>query len=108
MEEREDGTKVLTGVLNFALAKEAIVVLKKVDGEYRLLALSGDGRNIDHSPQSLLSFVDPVVPCSWCPGKTEKAPATWIVGKQERIFLCDTCAEFEQYKKYKFRERVRG
>lgn len=59
----ENGTKYLSGRLRYALERNALLVLKKNEAdEWCLFAVTGDGRKIDTSRQSLLSFVLPDEP----------------------------------------------
>lgn len=106
METEDDGNKVLTGVLNYPLDRGAILVLRKVREEYRLIAVSGDGRRGDCTQQTLTSFMDTDVPCSWCPGRQAKNKAAFILGKEGKVYVCEECSEFEQFKKYTHRTRI--
>lgn len=55
-----DNRRYLSGSLSYPLAKGAMVMLRKVtEDEFHLIALSGDGRKSDTSPESLLSFILP-------------------------------------------------
>ena len=108
METESNGNKLLTGMLGYALEQGAIIVLRKIEDEYCLIAVSVDGRQPHNTQQTLGSFMDTTVPCSWCPGKTEKNHAVLIVGSEKRIYLCAECSEFEQFKKYKHRTRIGG
>ena len=104
--EESGGVRLLTGVLDYALERGAIIALRKIEGEYCLIALSGNGRRIDCSKETLLSFVDTEVPCGWCPGREKKNRAVWIVGHGGKYFLCEECVAFDQFKRYRHRAKI--
>lgn len=59
IETSTDGSRCLTGRLNFGLEAGAILVLrKKTPTEWELRAVSGDGRRILNTPETLGSFLD--------------------------------------------------
>lgn len=62
IETATDGRQYLVGTLLHALDRGALIhVRKSGDGGYSLVALSGDGRQINHSRETLFSFQPPEV-----------------------------------------------
>lgn len=54
------GAKFMSGRLNYALERGAMLQLRKAsNGEWQLLALSGDGRHPSTDPQTVFSFCLP-------------------------------------------------
>lgn len=59
LREDEHGKPYLSGTMNFDLERGAIVILRKVtETEYQLRALTGDGRKVNNSQETLSSFIE--------------------------------------------------